>query len=329
MELENILDKTCHIFYKKIGQYWVNIKKVHLEKQVVKENSNEVEVGSKQSLERLLKEIHSPTSLDDLWPAIQTNSVYQDLFENWSSWAGSYRERRWEVLCREMEKAAYATRPYCLQCGDCCRQGSPTLSVEDMPLLRQGIIKRMDLLTLRAGEIGFSNATQDLVLLPEERIKVKEKPGSRECLLLDSETNRCSIYEDRPLQCQGMECWNPENFDVLSSQPFISRRQLLNPDDPLIPFIESHSKQCAVSDLQDALSRIKKGLATAQEEALDILFFDQHLREYLTQEQGVDPENQLFLIGRPVSDLIHSFGFRIEEDMGGKLNLVLNTLDNN
>jgi Fe-S-cluster containining protein len=300
-----------------------------LEKPLVKGNSNEVEAKSKQSLERLLIGIHSSASLDDLWPTIQTNSVYQDLFENWFSWAEPYRERRWQALCREMEKAAYATRPYCLHCGDCCRQGSPTLSVKDIPLLRQGIIKRMDLLTLRAGEIGFSNDTQDLVLLPEERIKVKEKPGSRECLLLDPETNSCRIYEDRPLQCQAMECWNPENFDDLNSQQFISRKQLLNPDDPLIPIIESHSRRCAVSALQEALSRIKKGVAAAQEEALDILFFDQHLREYLTQEQGIDPESQMFLIGRPVSDLIHSFGFRIEEDREGKLNLVLNTSGKN
>ncbi len=55
-------------------------------------------------------------------------------------------------------------------------------------------------------------------------------------------------------------------------------------------------------------------MAAAQDEALDILFFDQHLREYLNQEQGIAHENQVFLIGRPVSDLIYSFGFRIEED---------------
>ncbi len=212
--------------------------------------------------------------------------------------------------------------PYCLRCGDCCRQGSPTLYVEDMTILRQGIIKRLDLLTLRPGEIGFSNATQDLVLLPEERIKIKEKPGGRECLFLDPETKGCSIYEDRPLQCRVMECWNPDNFQGLNSHAFLSRKELLNPDDPLIPIIESHTKRCGVTDLQEALSGIKKGMAAAQDEALDILFFDQHLREYLNQEQGIALENQVFLIGRPVSDLIYSFGFRIEEDSDGQLTLV-------
>jgi Fe-S-cluster containining protein len=238
------------------------------------------------------------------------------------------QERRWEALCREMEKAAYATRPYCLRCGDCCRQGSPTLYLADMPILRQGSIRRVDLITLRDGEIGFSNATQDLILLPEERIKVKEKPGGRECIFLDAETKGCNIYEDRPLQCRVMECWNPDTFQGLDGYEFLSRNELLNPEDPLIPIIESHTKRCSVSDLQEALSRTKKGFAAAQDEALDILFFDRHLREYLTQEQGIGPENQVFLIGRPVSDLIYSFGFRIEEGSDGKINLVLNTKGN-
>ena len=274
-------------------------------------------------MDRLLKEIHSPASLEELWPVLQANSVYQDLINNWSSWAEAYRERRWEAWCREMEKAAYATRPYCLRCGDCCRQGSPTLYVEDMTILRQGIIKRLDLLTLRPGEIGFSNATQDLVLLHEERVKIKEKPGNRECLFLDSESKVCRIYEDRPLQCRVMECWNPDNFQGLNSHTFLSRKELLNPDDPLIPIVESHTQRCAVSDLQEALSGIKMGRDAAQDEALDILFFDQQLRKHLAEVQGIDPENQVFLFGRPVSDLIYSFGFHIEEDSGGRLKLAI------
>lgn len=292
---------------------------------ILKNNDPEViETECRLSLERLLQEIHSPASWADLWPALRTNPVYQDLFENWSSWTESYRERRWEAWCREMEKAAYQTRPYCLKCGECCRQGSPTLYVEDAPILRRGIIKRWDLLTLRAGEIGFSPETQDLLLLPEERIKVKEKPGGRECLFLDSEAKGCLIYDDRPFQCRTMECWNPEKYQGLKGRAFLSRKELLNPDDPLISLLESHAGRCAISDLQQALGRIKRGFADAQDEALDILFFDQHLREYLDKEQGISPASQLFLIGRPVLDLIYSFGFRIDKNPDGQTVVVIN-----
>ena len=84
-------------------------------------------------------------------------------------------------------------------------------------------------------------------------------------------------------------------FKVWIPMPFFHEKNLLNPDDPLIPIIESHTKRCAVPDLQEALSRIKEGIAAAQDEALDILFFDQHLREYLSRGTGNSPENQVFL----------------------------------
>lgn len=286
-----------------------------------------IEAECRNSLERLLREIQSPASLEDLWPVIRTNAVYRELSENWLSWTESYRKREWEALCREMEKAAYATRPFCLRCGDCCRQGSPTLYLEDLPILRQGTIRRLDLLTLRAGEIGFSNVNQDLVLLDEEQVKVKEKPGSRECLFLDAETGLCGIYENRPIQCRVMECWNPDIFYDLKAQKYLTRKELFNPDDPLVPIIESHSKRCSLDDLQRALSRAQRGFADAQEEALDILFFDQHLREYLDREQGISPENQVFLIGRPVSDLIRSFGFRIEKVGEGPISLLFKPME--
>ena len=283
-----------------------------------------IETECRRSLDLLLKEIRSPASVDDLWPVFRTNPLYQDLSENWPSWTEAYRKRRWEALCREIEKAAYATRPYCLRCGECCRRGSPSLYLEDLPMLRQGIIRRLDLLTLRAGEIGYSNIQEDLVLLDQEQVKVKEKPGSRECLFLDTGTGLCGIYENRPLQCRVMECWNPDLYDELKTQRYLTRRELLNPDDPLVPIIENHSKRCSLEDLHRALTRGQRGFADSLEEALDILFFDQHLRDYLEREQGIKAENQGFLIGRPVLDLIPSLGFRIEKDGEGNIKLVSN-----
>ncbi len=56
---------------------------------------------------------------------------------------------------------------------------------------------------------------------------------------------------------------------------------------------------------------------------LDILFFDEHLRGHLEEEQGIKRENQLFLFGRPIADLITSFGFRLEEAQEGKIRLTL------
>jgi Fe-S-cluster containining protein len=288
----------------------------------------DIENQVKRSLKDLLEQIHSPVSLAELWIGFHDNKIFRDVLKNWPDWATSYRQRQWEALCREMEKAAYGTRPYCLHCGDCCRRGSPTLMNEDLPSLRKGILRRMDLITLREGELGFDNNTRELLLLEEERIKIKEKPGTRECLFWDSATKNCTIYEDRPIQCRVMECWNPDYFSRLKSQYYLSRKELLNPDDPLVPVIETHNNRCSLSLLQKALTRAKRGFADAQDEALDILFFDDHLRSHLQEAQGIAREHQLFLFGRPISDLIASFGFSIKENPNGRLILAFNPESN-
>lgn len=276
-------------------------------------NSSEVEDLVKKSLERLLEEIHSPAETAEVWAGWQSKPIYQDLISHWSDWNKAHRESRWEALCRELEKTAYGTRPFCLRCGECCRKGSPTLYLEDLDILKRGIIKRTELITLRSGEIGFSNDVQDLMLITEERIKVKEKPGGRECLFLETATNGCRIYEDRPLQCRVMECWNPDQYKELNSKKYLSRKELLNPEDPLWPVIESHNQRCALPRLQKALSRLKRGFTDVQEEAVDILLYDHHIRGFIEEKYEIGRENQLLLFGRPLSDLLLSFGFQIDQ----------------
>jgi Fe-S-cluster containining protein len=288
-----------------------------LDNVINKENPKDIENLILEIMDGLLKEIHSPVPVNELWPSFTDREIFRDLVNHWLEWSADIRERRWETLCREMEKAAYGTRPYCLRCGECCRKGSPTLYDVDLKILRQGIIHRMDLMTLRAGEIGFSNTTDDLILLPEERVKVKEKPGTRECLFLDPGDHACRIYEDRPLQCQVMECWNPEGYQSLNAHSFLTRKDLLNPEDPLVPVIDNHAKRCDLSSLQEALSKIKLDVRVGQEEAMDILQYDLHVRELLKEKQGIDPEHQVFLLGRAVVDLLPSFGYGFKKKADG------------
>jgi Fe-S-cluster containining protein len=286
-----------------------------------KGNAAEVEILIKQSLEQMLKEIHSPSTLEEAWSEMQGKGIYQNLITHWPDWNKAHRESRWEALCRELEKTAYDTRPFCLRCGECCQKGSPTLYADDLGILRRGIIKRTELITLRHGEIGFSNMTNDLVLLTEERVKVKEEPGSRQCLFFNPGDKGCRIYEDRPLQCRVMECWNPGDYQSLDSHRFLSRKELLSPDDPMIPVIEAHERRCAIPKLQEALSNMVKGRASAQEEALDMVLYDQHLRRLLEDQKGIVPENQAFLFGRPLQDLVRAFGFCFEKDADGHIGL--------
>ena len=44
-------------------------------------------------------------------------------------------------------------RDHCIRCGACCRSGSPTLHVEDVSLVIDGVIPIASLYTIRRGEV--------------------------------------------------------------------------------------------------------------------------------------------------------------------------------
>ena len=177
--------------------------------------ATELETQARRALREILLEIQSPAVFESVWIEVSGSRTYEKLLKHWESWNRTQRVNGWEGLARVVEKAAYATRPYCLKCGTCCRKGSPSLYPEDLPLVLRGAIKRTELMTLRKGEIGFSNERNELIQLSRELVKVQEKPGTRECLFFQSESGACGIYENRPLQCRTLECWNPKEFQRL------------------------------------------------------------------------------------------------------------------
>jgi Fe-S-cluster containining protein len=279
-------------------------------------NLPELENFIRQSLSQLLHDIHSPSTLGDVWTAIRSLPGFQILPTKWPVWTTREKKVFWDQFSQDMERLAYATRPYCLRCGECCRKGSPTLYQEDIEIIRKGIVPRESLITLRQGETGFSFETQDLMILPEERLKVREKPGIRECLYFNPDSGGCAIYETRPIQCRDLECWNPEKFQDLSSRTFLSRKDLINPADRLLPVMEAHEERCSIRRFRGILATRRAGGASLQDEALEMISYDLHLRGFLQERHGLKAEALTFLFGRPLSILLPAFGFKLEDVEG-------------
>jgi Fe-S-cluster containining protein len=246
----------------------------------------------------------------------------EKLLDHWKAESLEDKEIFWDQCCRDMERLAYATRPYCLRCGECCRKSSPTLYREDFETVRRGIIPRETLITLRQGEMGFSHETGDVVILSEERLKIREKPGRQECLYLEPESGRCAIYENRPLQCRFLECWNPEKFNDLSRRSFLSRKNLINTDDRLLPVLEAHEVRCSLPRFRGLLAAIREGGPSLQEEALEMISYDLHLRGFLRESHGLGMEALGFLFGRPLLAMLPAFGFRLEDEPGRPARLI-------
>ena len=50
--------------------------------------------------------------------------------------------------------------------------------------------------------------------------------------------------------------------------------------------------------------------------------FDRHTREFLGEKYGFKPEHLLFLLGRPLTEVVASFGYRISLDPDGRLKVL-------
>ncbi|HSO72402.1 MAG TPA: YkgJ family cysteine cluster protein [Thermodesulfobacteriota bacterium] len=284
--------------------------------------ATELETHARQALREILLEIQSPADFESVWFEVSGSGPYRKLLNHWENWNRRQRENGWEGLARVVERTAYATWPYCLKCGTCCRKGSPSLYLEDLPLVLRGVIKRTDLMTLRKGEIGFSNEQNELIQISREQVKIREKPGTRECLFFQGESGACGIYENRPLQCRVLECWNPEEFQRVKYGRPLNRLDLFDPLDPVLPVIKAHEEKCDLMHLEKGLQRAGDQQKEGQDRVMEGLGFDRHTREFLGETYGFKPEHLGFLLGRPLTEVVASLGYRLRLDPEGRLKVL-------
>ncbi len=219
---------------------------------------------------------------------------------------------------------AYASRPYCLRCGECCRQGSPSLHQEDLELLDHDLISTRQIYTLRQGEpVKFNIIEGRLGFLPGELIKIKEDPESRNCIFFVQDNNSCTIYHHRPLQCRVQACWDPEKLEKLYHRGKLTRHHLLREDQPLLELLETHNERCAFEKLDSAFKEFHEtGDEKAIDQVLDILRQDMVFRDFLKTRLDRDEEELDFLLGRPLVEIVRAYGVRVEKDENNVYHLV-------
>lgn len=208
-------------------------------------------------------------------------------------------------------------RTECILCGDCCRQGSPTLHNEDLEILGRGGISQTQLVTLRKGEPVYSPYEEKPVYLREERIKIREKPGTRECVFLDPETSRCINYADRPVQCRAQACWDPGPAREIAAQPCLTRRDLFREVDLILELIEEHDSRCRFENLEGAFDRLHKSGGESIDEVIETLAFEDHFRHFVAERLDLPGEVLELFFGRSFSDMVGLFGFRVERRPDG------------
>lgn len=275
----------------------------------------------------LIAENETPIPLKRLQYQLEQGTVYHDIMQRWPRMDGSQRLRAWKILLEYSEQAVRDILPTCVQCGECCRKGSPTLHVEDLELLSQGKLSWNQLVTLRQGEPVRSPAKEEIFFLLDERIKVREKPGTQECVFLDDSTDRCTIYVDRPLQCRAQACWDATEAEQLAKQAYLTRRDIFAGVELFFDIITEHHQRCSFAELQNAFKQLEENDGSTIDGLLELLAYEHHFRDFFSQQFNIPQDTLDLIFGRSFSDLAQIFGFRVEQEADGTRRLVPDKID--
>jgi Fe-S-cluster containining protein len=199
-------------------------------------------------------------------------------------------------------------RNSCIRCGECCMHSTPSLQMDDLPLVLNGHISRHDLFTVRAGEMVRDTVFGEIRPADEELIKVRDRGGA--CVFYDDREKRCTAYHHRPVQCAALECWDSSKFMKVYANPKARREDLVE-DGVLRGLIREHEKKCAYETLESLVQQITSKGEAAVEQILEILKFDYYLRPFVCEKQGIAPDEMDFFFGRPLVDTISQYGLQV------------------
>ena len=193
----------------------------------------------------------------------------------------------------------------CSTCGTCCRKGGPALHLEDRPLVEQGFIHTRHLYTIRRGEPARDSVRDRLIRVDSDIIKIKGSSGNWACCFLDGDSNRCRIYEHRPLECRELECWNTSRLEQVYDRGRLSRRDLLAGIDGLWELIEDHERLCSYERIRGWLEGPSaRSSETSRHQLAEIMNYDAEVRRLMISRGGLEPGMLDFLLGRPVEQVV-------------------------
>jgi Fe-S-cluster containining protein len=200
----------------------------------------------------------------------------------------------------------------CNRCGTCCKKGGPSFHLEDKMLIEKGIILSKHLYTIRIGELSHDNIKECLLPAASDIIKIKGQKDSWTCIFFDEKENECIIYDNRPLECRVLKCWDTREIEKIYSKNRLTRKDLISTIGGLWDLIEDHQTQCSYDKLKhfiEALNGSKKD--DTLKGILDIIEYDTRIRKLVVQKGGLEPDMTDFLFGRPLTETIRMYGFKV------------------
>jgi Fe-S-cluster containining protein len=201
----------------------------------------------------------------------------------------------------------------CRRCGTCCTKGGPSFHHADRGLIEDGVIHSKYLYTIRKGEWAYDNVRQCLEPVDSDIIKIKEKNDSWTCIFFDETQSACAIYENRPLECRTLKCWDTRELEDLYAKKRLTREDLISEIEGLWSLIKDHQQRCDWEIIQKLVKAIKSdpGDGRARLKLAEIIKFDTEIRKLVVSTAGLEAEMLDFLFGRPLARTLKEIGLEI------------------
>ena len=237
---------------------------------------------------------------------IEDKAGFPGIYQEWNNLDLEARAAAWKRLMAAAKDVLWAGWESCVRCGECCELSSPTLLAPDLALFQQEVLTWNEVYTLRPGEQVASREGESTTL-KEERLKIREVPGSRQCWFYLAATQSCRIYANRPEQCRRQQCWSEEAAG-LDPKELLAREALLTGVPEVWELVQAHQERCSLSRVLQALQGLETEPDPAGEALFDALHFDHYLRQMLQEEWELSPAATEFILGRPLTQFLRDHG---------------------
>ncbi len=210
----------------------------------------------------------------------------------------------------------------CKQCGICCTKGGPALHGKDINLIDQGMIPCKNLITIREREFAYNPVSDSIQATKTEIVKLKGTRKEWTCCYYDPESRGCTIYENRPMACEILKCWDPEDSLALVGTDLLSRFEIVRRDEALKKLITEYELACPLPDfehLSEALLENPEKIIASLE---NLINSDLQFRNKAVANSEKILEEEMFLFGRPIFQLLQPFGLAVMQS-GNKLLLMI------
>lgn len=215
----------------------------------------------------------------------------------------------------------------CRRCGTCCLKGGPALHTEDLRLLQEHILRFENLVTIRKGEPLLFLSAENPQPAPADIIKIKGKGSEWSCMFFERRKAACRIYDQRPLECNLMQCWDTAALEKVAGINLLKRTDIIDSHDPVMPFIEEQKNKCPLNKLEQFLkgaSQPQKGDdADIMTQLTNLMNTDLSVRLRAQEQLHISLDLELFYFGRPLFVILKQLGMKIFERRG--ILLVLQT----